>query len=166
MAVDPTNGNNVYVGSPNGKLYKSTDGGQAWTLVYERKTEADSVASLHVQFGKNNDAIFGGVWTPLQVLADVNLATLSGFGFSFKADGGQPRDVFVALQTSDGGRYRSRNVAELFAQKVWGDVVLTAADFTIDPELSSKSPEKIASLSPTPDWAKVTPRGFLRRCRL
>jgi photosystem II stability/assembly factor-like uncharacterized protein len=39
IAVDPTNGNIVYAGSPAGKIYKSSDGGQSWVAVYDTRSE-------------------------------------------------------------------------------------------------------------------------------
>src|SRR4051812_20261918 len=35
IAVDPADGNIVYAASPSGKIYKSQDGGQTWTTIYE-----------------------------------------------------------------------------------------------------------------------------------
>lgn len=37
LAVDPNDGNIVYAGTPLGKIYRSGDGTQTWTLVYELK---------------------------------------------------------------------------------------------------------------------------------
>jgi photosystem II stability/assembly factor-like uncharacterized protein len=44
IAVDPTNGNIVYAGSPAGKLYKSSDGGQNWVVVYDTQSEQQTPA--------------------------------------------------------------------------------------------------------------------------
>jgi photosystem II stability/assembly factor-like uncharacterized protein len=44
IAVDPTNGNIVYAGSPAGKIYKSIDGGQNWAVVYDTQSEQQTPA--------------------------------------------------------------------------------------------------------------------------
>ena len=36
IAVDPSNSNNVYVASPFGGIYKSSDGGETWSAVYQK----------------------------------------------------------------------------------------------------------------------------------
>jgi len=66
VAVDPTNGKIVYIGTPHGKIYKTTDGGETWAQIYERAYAADPVASTRLQFGGSSDAIFGGFWMPVK----------------------------------------------------------------------------------------------------
>ena len=69
-----------------------------------------------------------------------------GFGFSFKGDGTLPKDAFLSLKTTSGVTYRSRNLRELFKQTRWGDVVLGAKDFTLDPEYAQKLGVDVANL--------------------
>jgi photosystem II stability/assembly factor-like uncharacterized protein len=45
VAVDPVNGNNLYAASPGGKVYKSIDGGENWTVAFEKKE--GTVGPLH-----------------------------------------------------------------------------------------------------------------------
>jgi photosystem II stability/assembly factor-like uncharacterized protein len=51
IAVDPTNGNNLYAASPSGKVYKSSDGGQNWVVSYERRVATEDANALFVQYG-------------------------------------------------------------------------------------------------------------------
>jgi photosystem II stability/assembly factor-like uncharacterized protein len=51
IAVDPTNSSVVYAGSPSGKIYKSTDGGQNWAAVYGAQDDNEPPGTLRVQFG-------------------------------------------------------------------------------------------------------------------
>ncbi|CAM3032474.1 WD40/YVTN/BNR-like repeat-containing protein [Rariglobus hedericola] len=38
IAVDPTDGNILYAATPGGKIYKSTDTGETWSVVFEKKS--------------------------------------------------------------------------------------------------------------------------------
>jgi photosystem II stability/assembly factor-like uncharacterized protein len=155
VAVDPANGNIVYVGTPHGKIYKTTDGGERWTLIYQRTGEPDPVAAMRMQFGSVNDAIFGGLWMPLKFPATIAAADATGIGFSVKSAGARPRDIFFTLRTNSGAAYQSRNLHDDFAARDWHDIVLTGADFAIDPALKSKSPKKAAQATATPEWSTV-----------
>ena len=155
VAVDPVNGKIVYAGSPAGKVYKSEDGGETWKTAYEKAGENDPPETLRVQFGKVNDAWFGGMGFPLTFPQGVTSADCVGFGFTFKGDGTLPQDSFVSLKTSGGAAYRSRNLRELFKQTQWGDVLLGAKDFSLDPDYAKKNPDKARAYSGTPDWATV-----------
>ncbi len=156
IAVDPVNGNTVYAASPGGKVYKSTDGGETWAVAYEKAAEKDPPETLRVQFGKANDAYFGGFWLPLAFPEDINDAACAGFGFTFKGDGTLPQDCFLTLKTKDGTAYRSRNLRELFKQTAWGDVTLGAKDFSLDADYAKKNPAAAQAYSGTPDWRAVT----------
>jgi len=48
IAVDPTNGNNLYAASPGGNVYKSINAGQTWTVAYEKKPAAGPVHAVAV----------------------------------------------------------------------------------------------------------------------
>ena len=155
IAVDPADGKTVYAASPAGKVFKSGDGGETWKTAYEKASEQEPPETLRVQFGKVNDSWFGGFWFPLAFPQGVASADCAGFGFSFKGDGTLPQDSFVTLKTGDGVSYRSRNLRELFGQTRWGDVVLGAKDFALDPDYAKKNPDKAKAYSGTPDWATV-----------
>jgi photosystem II stability/assembly factor-like uncharacterized protein len=155
IAVDPVNGRIVYAASPAGKVYKSSDGGETWNVAYEKKSEKDPPETLRVQFGKANDAWFGGIWLPLAYPKELTSADCIGYGFSFKGDGTLPREAYLTLKTGSGIAYRSGNLRDLFGQTQWSDVTLTAKDFTLDPEYAKKNPDQAQAYSGTPDWAAV-----------
>ncbi len=63
VAVDPSDGNIVYAGTPTGKIYKSIDGGQTWSISYEKKTSPED--------GRRTvRAIWEGKWCFLRWLLD------------------------------------------------------------------------------------------------
>jgi photosystem II stability/assembly factor-like uncharacterized protein len=160
IAVDPADGNIVYAASPAGKVYKSTDGGRNWAASYEKKLPQGEPDALRVQFGKVNADYHGGFWMPLAFPKDVKAEECSGFGFSFRAEGARPRDVFVTLKTSTGISYRSRNLTDLFRAGEGRDVVLGKADFAVDPEYAKKDPQSATS-QPSPLWATVNRVDFV-----
>jgi len=160
IAVDPARGNIVYAASPGGKVYKSADGGETWKVSYEKASEPEPPETLRIQFGKANDAYFGGFWLPFAFPEGAASADCAGFGFTFKGDGTVPQDCFLQLKTKDGVTYKSKNLRELFTQTVWGEVVLGAKDFTLDPEFAKKNPDKAQAYSGTPDWSAVNRLDF------
>jgi photosystem II stability/assembly factor-like uncharacterized protein len=87
IAVDPTNGSIVYAGSPSGKIYKSTDGGQNWLAVYDPAVGSEPPGTLRVQFGKVNGEFFGGFWSPLTVPTTLLRRMPPALAFMFKGDG-------------------------------------------------------------------------------
>jgi len=157
IAVDPTDGKIVYAGSPGGKVYKSTDGGQAWTAVYSKAGEAANPSLLRVQFGKVNDQYFGGFWLPLKFPEDKKAADCVGFAFDFQGDKSAPKDVFLTLKTASGISYRSKNLRDLFADDQLRNVTLSTADFAIDAEFAKKHPEQAGTAL---DWATVNRMDF------
>ena len=161
LAVDPVDGRILYAGSPSGKILKSTDGGESWKVVHEKSAEKDPPGTLRVQFGKTNEAWHGGFWFPLAFPKDVAPVDCAGFGFSFQGDGTVPQDAFLTLKTSDGTAYRSKNLREIFKQTQWGDIVLEAKDFSLDPEEAKKNPEKAKAYSGTPDWSAIARMDFV-----
>lgn len=155
IAVDPTNGQIVYAGSPNGKIYKSTDGGQNWAAAYDPQTEKEPPGTLRVQFGKVNGDFYGGIWFPLTVPAKPNAEAGSGFGFTFRGDGTQPNTAHITLKTAAGVPYQSKNLSEEFKNTQWRDIVLEASDFSIEPEYAKKNAEVVKALPATPPWNLV-----------
>lgn len=160
IAVDPANGEIVYAGSPAGKVFKSSDGGESWRVAYERSSAQDAAAALTVQFGKVNDNWFGGFWLPLAFPADAKASDCVGFGFSFVGDGTVPQDSFLTLKTSAGVTYRSRNLREAFKRTRWIDVTLGAKDFVLDPDYAKSHPAEAKAYSGTPDWGAVNRMDF------
>jgi len=160
IAVDPADGRTVYAGSPAGRIYKSTDGGETWSVSYEKDAGQEPPGTLRVQFGKANAAYFGGIWFPLAFPEGAASADCTGFGFAFKGDGTLPQNCFVTLKAQDGTAYRSRDLRELFKQTAWGNVTLGANDFALDPDFAKKNPDKARAYSGTPDWSAVNRMDF------
>ncbi len=152
VAVDQTNGDILYAASPAGSVYKSTDGGQTWNNVYTPSVEAATPGLARVEFGKVNNAAFGGLWFPLAAPAD---AKVNGLSFDFQGDGNPPRTCFVLVKGPNGIPYRSKNLADLFSNKDLQTVVLKGEDFTVDPDFAAKNADKAAAAPATPDWATM-----------
>jgi len=155
VAVHPVNGKIVYAGTPGGKICKSADGGETWQVAYAKADAVEPPGTLRVPFGQVNDAWFGGLWFPIIFPQGITSAECAGFGFSFKGDGILPRESYLSLKTEAGVSYRSRDLREVFKQTLWGDVILTAKDFILDPEYAKKNPDKAQAYSGQPDWASV-----------
>jgi photosystem II stability/assembly factor-like uncharacterized protein len=156
IAVDPTNGNILYAGTPTGKIYKTANGGQNWGLAYEKQIPEAEPGTLTVQYGKVNNAFFGDIWFPVVFPADAKPSECIGFGFAIKGDGSQPKDSFLILKTKTGATYRSKNINTLYQNTGWANIVLTAGDFVIDPTYLKNKPDDAATTPATPDWATVT----------
>ncbi|PTY02351.1 hypothetical protein DB346_09590 [Verrucomicrobia bacterium LW23] len=155
VAVDPTDSNTVYAGSPGGKLFKSTDGGLTWKVSYEKDTGGEVSKLGRVQFGKVNGAYFGGFWSPVAYPEGVASGDTIGFGFRFQGDGTTIKDAFLMLRTTSGETYRSKNLRDIFLNTAEHDVILRADDFVIDPEYVKKSPDKAKTAPATPEWGNV-----------
>ncbi|MES2658955.1 MAG: hypothetical protein V4689_10070 [Verrucomicrobiota bacterium] len=155
VAVDPSDSNTIYAASPAGKVFKSTDGGQAWKVAYAKDGAGADSNRIRVQFGKVDAQYFGGVWIPLKFPAGLAPEAAVGLSVNFKGDKSTPKDFFITLGTGDGLSYRSKNLRDLFADDRARDVILRGADFILDPEYAKKNPEKAAAASATPEWAKV-----------
>ncbi len=155
VAVVPSDGNIIFAGTPNGKVFRSKDGGQFWKEVYQVAVKGAEEGRLRLQFGKANDNYFGGMWTKLSFPENVNPADAVGFGMNFKGDGSTPSKGFFVYLKGPGFSYRSRNLNGLLADTDARDVILTAEDFSIDPEFAKKHPAKAAEAPATPDWSKI-----------
>lgn len=154
LAVDPTNGQNLYAASPGGKVYKSVDGGTTWTVSWEKPSE-DAGDSLRVQYGKVNGEYFGDIAIPVTVPTGVKTADLDGVGFTVKGDGSTAKDSYFTMKTKSGVTYRSQNLAPFYKNTEWQDIVLKASDFIIEPGYAKKNPDVAAAANPAPDWAAI-----------
>jgi len=162
IAVDPSDANVIYVGSPAGGIFKSKDGGQTWDQVYTPAVDVDAKDVLRIQIGKVNGAVFGGFWFPLTAPTSIKKEDCQGLHLSFKAEGAlQPAKVFLTLTTSDGIQYQSKNLAELFTKDGWQDVLLKGADLAIPADFAKENPARAKDASPTPDWPKVNRMDFV-----
>lgn len=155
VAIDPTNSNVVYVGTPHGKIYKTTDGGETWTPSYAKSGAGTDTPSMQMQFGGVNGAIFGGFWMPVTFPKDASPSDVIGMGFTLQSNRAQPKDGFFTIRTSTGFAYRSHNLHDDLAKGPQKDVILQASDFVVDPEFKKKDPEKAAQAPATPEWAAV-----------
>jgi photosystem II stability/assembly factor-like uncharacterized protein len=155
VAVDPSNGKNIFVGTPTGKVYQSANGGESWNLAYELKsTEQTAEEELRVQYGKVNGAYFGDIALPVAMPEGVKAEECQGLGFTLRAGGTTPKESFVILTTSD-GKYRSKNMNAIFNNTQKNEVILKAEDFEIDPETVKKLEGKTDLIPSRPEWVKV-----------
>lgn len=160
IAVDGSDGNVVYAASPGGKLYKSTNGGVAWKVAWEKADEPQDANILRVQFGKVNGQYFGGMWLSLTFPAEAKAEECTGFGFTFKGGGVVPQNAFLTLTLAGGAKYRSRDLREIFRDEQWRDMIWSAGDFVLDPDYAKKNPDKAQGLPASPNWALVTRMDF------
>lgn len=110
LAVDPHNGNIVYAGTPSGKIFKTTDGGQSWRLLYtmppggcvsavaisQDRVETILAATTAGVLVSHNS---GATWQPTSEAhsadtiaasaSDPNVLYAGGAGFYTSTDGGQ-----------------------------------------------------------------------------
>ncbi len=159
IAVDPVDGNVVYVGSPNGTICKSTDGGETWKQVYKPEVKTAAADVMELEIGGVNGQAFGGFWFPLKSPSTIKPEDCQGLQFSFQVEGTMvPGTTIVSLTTKDGVRYNTnRNLADLFARKGWQDVFLKAEDFKLDSKFAKANPKP----PPTPDWPEVNRLDFV-----
>lgn len=160
LAVDPSNGDIVYAGSPGGTVCKSTDGARTWRVAYRPETAAEAPGVLRVQFGGAGGAAFGGVWFPLTFPAALKPADCGGFAFSFNGGVEVPQRAFVTLTTRTGIAYLSKNLADRFGADEWKTIVLGATDFTLSDSYAKKNPGQAQSAPPSPDWGEVVRMDF------
>ncbi len=158
IAVDPRDGQVVFAASPGGKIYKSIDGGETWTVSYEKKSSGETDGSLRVQYGKVTGDYFGAFALP--VVAPKEASGIQGIGLTMRGEGVIPKDCFLILKTSSGVAFRSRNLNEAFQTTKMRDVVLNASDFALDSDFLKKHPEAAGTTFTDKDWAKVTRLDF------
>jgi hypothetical protein len=119
-------------------------------------TDAAKGRVLAAQYGKVTQEWYGGIWWSVRQPAKPLSKKVAGFGLTFKGDGTRPRDTFLNLSTSDGGKYRSQNLNTMFEDDSWNEIVLSPGEFRLDPSLAKKNPQKAASLAKVPDLSTVT----------
>ena len=101
IAVHPTDPNTVYVGTAQGGLYKSTDGGQHWTALFEFELETLAIGAItidptdssivYVGTGENGLSADSFAGKGLYIIRNANSATPTLNG-PFRSDG--TSDVF------------------------------------------------------------------------
>jgi photosystem II stability/assembly factor-like uncharacterized protein len=101
IAVHPTDPNTVYVGTAQGGLYKSTDGGQHWTALFEFELETLAVGAItidptdsnivYIGTGENSLSADSFAGKGLYIIRNANSATPTLNG-PFRSDG--TNDVF------------------------------------------------------------------------
>jgi photosystem II stability/assembly factor-like uncharacterized protein len=161
IAIDPANANVVYVGSPDGGVFKSEDGGQTWNEVYKPAQEAEVADVLRLHVGKINGQAFAGFWLPLVPPTSITNQDCQGFHLSFRVDGGvQPTLAMIQLTTKEGFHYRSRNLVGLFGKEGWQEVLLKGDDFAVDPDFAKSHPDQARQAPATPDWPSVNRLDF------
>lgn len=109
---------------------------------------------LKARFGKVNQEWAGGFWFPTAPTGCEG-KDCTGLAFSFKGDGTMPREAYLSIRDEHGVIYRSKNLNSLFENDDWRDVELTAADFSLSPEIAKKNPELAKTLSATPDLTRT-----------
>ena len=150
IAIDPTNAEIVYAGTPTGRLYKSTDGGKSWAQSFAiPAAEGAAPDALRAEYGQP----FGGFFMPIKGAEDAK--SVRGLGLTIMANGVSPRVAFVTVQRADGAIWRSRNLSYDLAKTDWQDVVLTADDFAIDPDHAKQKKDKAATWPAKPEWAAI-----------
>ncbi len=155
VAVDPQDGQVVWAASPGGRVYRSADGGESWTVAWQLGGPTDPDGTVRLGFGTATGDIYGGFWMSLEPPAGVTTADIDGLGVTLSGEGRLPERAFFTLQTSDGYRYRSPNIRDLFGQTEWGDHVITTADFGVDADWVAQQNVDVATVPPQPDWSKV-----------
>jgi photosystem II stability/assembly factor-like uncharacterized protein len=62
LLIDSQNSNNVFLGTSNGRIFKSADAGESWSPLYPGLGEADYVIDTLIQHPNNPDKIYAGAW--------------------------------------------------------------------------------------------------------
>ena len=110
---------------------------------------------LRLEYG-SGDGIYGGGWFPITDPL-INNAQCRGIALTTRGNGNVPGKAFLTIRTENGGAYRSKNLAMLFANKEWNEVVLGADDFIIDPQ---GKPEGNKTLTKEPQWTHLRRMDF------
>lgn len=108
-----------------------------------------------IQFGKVDRQWFGGTWLDVRPTTGFEPKDIVGLGLHFKGDGSKPRDSYISVSTTDGGKYKTANVHTVFEDDKWRDIVLKAENFVLDPGLKKKKPELAKKLPAVPDLSKI-----------
>jgi len=62
LLIDSRNSNNVFLGTSNGRIFRSSDGGESWIPLYPGINEPEYVVDDLVQDPGNPDHIYAGAW--------------------------------------------------------------------------------------------------------
>ncbi len=143
VAVSPLDARLVYAGTPDGKICKSTDGGDTWTAVYQVQGPVRSVAASPgdaniVAAATSTQGIVlstdaGKTWTPLQTPALSSNVTFAP---------GNPQTMYASFYGA--GLYMSTDLGKTWAQlPVKGKVIEVA--------VSPANPDDVYAIA-TADW--------------
>ena len=105
---------------------------------------------LRLEFG-TGDGVFGGAWFSIPAPKFEN-TPCHAIALTLRGNGKLPGKAFLFLKTENGGVYRSKDLASLFAQKEWQELLLNAQDFIIDP---AGKPEVNKNLPKQPLWTDL-----------
>jgi photosystem II stability/assembly factor-like uncharacterized protein len=95
IAVNPADGNIVYAGSPTGKIYRSADGGQSWSVSFEQKMEAAGGAVCSVAIAPSEPALV------LAATSDSGLLISTDAGAHWRAADAPKNASGAAIAASD-----------------------------------------------------------------
>jgi photosystem II stability/assembly factor-like uncharacterized protein len=134
IAVDPANGRNVYAGMPDGRIFKSSDGGETWTMVYQAKSGRVATLACSPKGGQTVLAATGlGVirsedggktWKPTGLTEDVSSVAMAVDGTSVYAAAGKRQ----MMKSTDGGETWTPINAGIAARTEMIDVAVDPAD--------------------------------------
>lgn len=159
LAVDPSDSRIVYAATPLGKIYQSRDGAQSWKQVFQlRSLENVPADVLRVEFPAAGP--FGAFFIFVSPPAEMKAEDCRGFGFSVKSNGVAPQKAFVTLWGPDGVVWRSKNLSAELEKTQRQDVVLSADDFTIDPDHARQKADRAPHWPKQPQWKTVNRMDF------
>ena len=126
IGLDPNNANHIIVGSPTGGIWKTTDGGTTWAVIYDYATNID-IRSLEISHA-NADHYYVG--TSARILKSIDAgetwtAQTGGPVGTFNTITMDPTNANILLATNRFGRgiYRSSDGGD-----TWGLVEATTGD--------------------------------------
>jgi hypothetical protein len=129
-------------------------------ILAEITPDSEHGSVLKARFGKVNQEWAGGFWF-MTAPAGIDAKDCTGLTFTFKGDGTQPREAYLTVRDEQGASYRSKNLNSLFENDGWQEVRLTAADFSLSPEIAKKNPALAETLPSAPDLTRTTRIDFV-----